>query len=127
MLAAAAPMGFLATRDFTRARTFYEGVLGLEFVAQDDFALVMRSGSLFIRFTRPPELVIAPYTVFGWQVADIDPVVAKLSTKGVSFERYAHFGDSQRGDGVWSAPSGAKVAWFKDPDGNLLSLSQHPS
>jgi catechol 2,3-dioxygenase-like lactoylglutathione lyase family enzyme len=87
----------------------------------------MRSGPILVRFTRPPELVIAPYAVFGWQVADIDAVVAKLSTKGVSFERYAHFGDSQRADGVWSAPSGAKVAWFKDPDGNLLSLSQHPS
>jgi catechol 2,3-dioxygenase-like lactoylglutathione lyase family enzyme len=127
MLAAATPMGFLATRNFARARTFYESALGLDFVSQDDFALVMRSGPILVRFTRPPELVIAPYAVFGWQVADIDAVVAKLSTKGVSFERYAHFGDSQRADGVWSAPSGAKVAWFKDPDGNLLSLSQHPS
>ena len=115
MLAAAAPMGFLATRDFRERGHFYEGVLGLEFVAQDDFALVMRSGSLFIRFTRPPELVIAPYTVFGWQVADIDAVVAKLSTKGVSFERYAHFGDSQHGDGVWSAPSGAKFGMVQGP------------
>jgi catechol 2,3-dioxygenase-like lactoylglutathione lyase family enzyme len=127
MLAAAAPMGFLAVSDFARARTFYESVLGLEFVSQDDFALVLRSGPILIRFTQPPELVIAPYTAFGWQVADIDAVVAKLSTKGVSFERYAHFGDSQCADGVWSALSGAKVAWFKDPDGNLLSLSQHPS
>jgi catechol 2,3-dioxygenase-like lactoylglutathione lyase family enzyme len=127
MLAAAAPTGFIATRDFAQARTFYESLLGLEFVSQDDFALVMRSGPILIRFTRPPELVIAPYTVFGWQVADVDAAVAKLSAAGVGFERYAQFGDSQRADGVWSAPSGAKVAWFKDPDGNLLSLSQHPS
>jgi catechol 2,3-dioxygenase-like lactoylglutathione lyase family enzyme len=126
MLANASPMGFLAVSDFARARAFYEGVLGLAFVSQDDFALVMRSGPLLIRFTTPPELVIAPYTVFGWGVADIDSVVAALSAKGVSFERYAHFGDSQGPDGVWSAPSGARVAWFKDPDGNLLSLSQHP-
>ena len=126
MLADAAPMGFLAVSDFARARAFYEGVLGLAFVAQDEFALVLRSGPVVIRFAIPPELVIAPYTVFGWQVADIDGAVAQLTAKGVSFEHYAYLGDSQRADGVWSAPSGARVAWFKDPDGNLLSLSQHP-
>jgi catechol 2,3-dioxygenase-like lactoylglutathione lyase family enzyme len=124
MLASAAPMGFLAVSDFARARAFYEGVLGLQFVSQDDFALVMRSGPVLIRFAVPPEVVVAPYTVFGWQVADIDATVALLSAKGVSFERYAHFSGSQRADGVWSAPSGAKVAWFKDPDGNPLSLSR---
>jgi catechol 2,3-dioxygenase-like lactoylglutathione lyase family enzyme len=125
MLAASLPMGFLAVSDFARARTFYEGVLGLEFVSQDDFALVMRSEPILIRFTRPPQIVVASYTVFGWQVADIDAMAAQLSAKGVRFERYAQLGGSQRADGVWSAPSGAKVAWFKDPDGNLLSLSQH--
>jgi catechol 2,3-dioxygenase-like lactoylglutathione lyase family enzyme len=125
MLADAAPMGFLAVSDFARARAFYEGLLGLTFVSQDDFALVMRSGSVLIRFTLPLEIMIVPHTVFGWQVSDIDSTVALLSTKGVRFERYAHFGESQRADGVWSAPSAAKVAWFKDPDGNLLSLSQH--
>jgi catechol 2,3-dioxygenase-like lactoylglutathione lyase family enzyme len=125
MLADAAPMSFLAVSDFARARAFYEGVLGLAFVSQDDFALVLRSGPVVIRFAAPPELVIAPYTIFGWQVADIDGAVTLLSAKGVSFESYAYLGDSQRADGIWSAPSGAKVAWFKDPDGNLLSLSQH--
>ncbi len=127
MLADAAPMGFLAVSDFARARAFYEGVLGLAFVAQDEFALVLRSGPVVIRFAIPPELVIAPYTVFGWQVADIDGAVAQLTAKGVCLEHYAYLGDSQRADGVWSAPSRARVAWFKDPDGNLLSLSQHAS
>ena len=71
--------------------------------------------------------MIAPYTVFGWRVADIDSVVAALSGKGVSFERYAHLGDSQAPPTAsGQRPSGARVAWFKDPDGNLLSLSQHP-
>jgi catechol 2,3-dioxygenase-like lactoylglutathione lyase family enzyme len=125
MIASAVPMGFLAVGDFARARAFYEGVLGLEFVSQDEFALVLRSGPIFIRFAVPPERVLAPYTIFGWLVADIDSVVDNHSGKGVTFECYAYFGDSQRADGVWSAPSGDKVAWFKDPDGNLLSLSQH--
>lgn len=120
-------MGFLAVSDFARARAFYEGVLGLEFVSQGDFALMLRSGPIFVRFAVPPERVAAPYTVFGWRVADIDSAVTALSGKGVTFEHYAYFGDSQRTDGVWSAPSGDKVAWFKDPDGNLLSLSQHVS
>jgi catechol 2,3-dioxygenase-like lactoylglutathione lyase family enzyme len=127
MLACAIPMGFLAVGDFVRARAFYEGVLGLEFVSQDDVTLVLRSGPIFVRLAVPPDRVAAPHTVFGWCVADIDAVVAALSDKGVTFEHYAHFGDSQRPDGVWSAPSGDKVAWFKDPDGNLLSLSQHAS
>ncbi|HLZ65344.1 MAG TPA: VOC family protein [Aliidongia sp.] len=127
MLASAVPMGFLAVSDFARARAFYEGVLGLAFVSQDDFALVLRSGPIFVRLAVPPERVTAPYTVFGWRVADIDAAVAVLSGKGMAFERYPYFGDSQSADGVWSAPSGDKVAWFKDPDGNLLSLSQHVS
>jgi len=127
MLTSAVPMGFLAVSDFALARAFYEGVLGLGFVSQDDFALVLRSGPIFVRLIIPPQRVAAPYTVFGWQVADIDTAVVALSGKGVTFEHYAYFGDSQRADGVWSAPSGDKVAWFKDPDGNLLSLSQYVS
>jgi catechol 2,3-dioxygenase-like lactoylglutathione lyase family enzyme len=123
-LSPAIPIGFLAVSDFARARAFYEGILGLEFVSQDDFALVLRSGPIFIRLAIPPERVSAPYTVFGWRVADIDASVAFLSGKGVTFERYAYFSDSQNADGVWSTPRGDKVAWFKDPDGNLLSLSQ---
>jgi catechol 2,3-dioxygenase-like lactoylglutathione lyase family enzyme len=117
-------MGFLAVSNFARAKAFYEGVLGLEFVSQDDFALVLRSGPILVRFAVPSERVPAPYTVFGWRVTDIESTVAFLSGKGVTFERYPYFGDNQRADGVWLAPSGDKVAWFKDPDGNLLSLSQ---
>jgi len=127
MLADAVPMGFLAVSGFAQARSFYEGVLGLDHVSQDEFALVMRSGPIFVRFAVPPERVPAPYTVFGWRVSDIDSAVSSLSLKGVTFERYPYFGDTQRADGVWLAPNGDKVAWFKDPDGNLLSLSQHAS
>ena len=125
MLGNAIPMGFLAVSDFAGARTFYEGVLGLAFVSQDDFALVLRSGPIVVRLAVPPERVAAAYTVFGWRVDDIASTVAALTAKGVAFERYPFFGESQGADGVWSAPGGDKVAWFKDPDGNLLSLSQH--
>ncbi len=125
MLSAATPMGFLAVSDFAAARRFYEGVLGLEFVSQDEFALVLKSGPIVIRVTVPPERVVAGYTVFGWQVADIAAEVSALTARGVSFERYPFFGEAQSPDGIWSAPGGHKIAWFKDPDGNLLSLSQH--
>lgn len=120
------PMGFIAISDIGRARAFYEGVLGLDYVSHDDFALVMRSGPLSIRLT-PVGDQLAPrsYTVFGWQVSDAAAEVAALTVKGVQFERYDFFGDSQSPEGIWTSPGGARVAWFKDPDGNLLSLSQH--
>ena len=125
MLSDATPMGFIAVSDYARARAFYEGVLGLQVFSQDDFALVMRSGSTLIRMAKPQELVVAPYTIFGWQVVNVDDKVFGLTAKGVKFELYDFFGDAQTPHGVWTAPSGDKVAWFKDPDGNLLSLSQH--
>ncbi|MDV6329247.1 VOC family protein [Asticcacaulis sp. 201] len=119
------PMGFLAVSDFGQARAFYEGVLGLTVFSQDDYALVLRSGSTLIRLTRPEKLFVAPYTVFGWQVVNIDDKVFSLTAAGITFERYEALGAAQTPHGVWTAPSGDKVAWFKDPDGNLLSLSQH--
>lgn len=125
MLANATPMGFIAVSDFGAARRFYEGVLGLPFVSQDDFALVLRCGPILIRLTVPPQRATADYTVFGWRIDDIETDVALLSAKGISFEHYPFFGDSQAPSGIWTAPSGDKVAWFRDPDGNLLSLSQH--
>jgi catechol 2,3-dioxygenase-like lactoylglutathione lyase family enzyme len=119
-------MGFIAISDIGRARAFYEDVLGIEYVFDDAFALVMRSGPILIRLT-PVGEQLAPrgYTVFGWQVGDIAAEIASLASKGVHFERYDFFGDSQSLEGIWTSPGGAKVAWFKDPDGNLLSLSQH--
>jgi catechol 2,3-dioxygenase-like lactoylglutathione lyase family enzyme len=118
-------MCFVAVTDFARARAFYEGVLGLAYISQDDFVLALRAGPISLRLTTPPEPATAPYTVFGWRVNNIDAAVAVLAAKGVAFERYAFFGDAQNSTGVWTAPGGDRVAWFKDPDGNLLSLSQH--
>ncbi len=125
VLANATPMGFIAVSDFEAARAFYEGVLGLTFVSQDGFALVLASGPIHIRLTVPPQRAVADYTVFGWKVDDIAAEVAALSATGITFARYPFFGDAQGPDGIWSAPNGDKVAWFSDPDGNLLSLSQH--
>jgi len=127
MLDQAMPMGFIAVGDFIAARRFYEGILGLAFVSQDDFAMVLQSGPIVLRLARPPELVIAPYTVFGWRVPDIGATAAALIASGVTFERYPWFAEGQDDRGIWTAPNGDRIAWFKDPFGNLLSLSQHSS
>ncbi|WP_443747423.1 VOC family protein [Asticcacaulis solisilvae] len=125
MLSSATPMGFLLVTDRARARAFYEGLLGLGFVDEDDFALVLCTGPIHVRLTTVEAFKAADHTVFGWQVADIGGDVAALAAAGVAFERYPFFGDAQGPDGIWSSPGGARVAWFRDPDGNLLSLSQH--
>lgn len=119
------PMGFIAVSDFDAAKAFYTGVLGLEFLTHDGFAMVLRSGALHIRMTVPPQFTPAEYTVFGWRVGDIDAEVVALAAKGVAFQHYPFFGEAQAANGVWTAPNGDKVAWFKDPSGNVLSLSQH--
>jgi len=121
----ATPMGFLAVSDFEQSRAFYEGVLGLTVFSQDEYAMVLRSGSTLIRVTRPEKLFVAPYTVFGFQVTNIDDKVFALTALDIKFEIYDGLGPAQTPHGIWTAPSGDKVAWFKDPDGNLLSISEH--
>lgn len=124
MLGGERPVGFIATTDYERARAFYVGVLGLEFVRQDDYALVVRSGGVTVRITRLPEVHPPRNTVFGWEVADVREVAAALADRGVTFERYDFLGADQGADRIWTVPGGAaQVAWFKDPDGNLLSIS----
>ena len=122
MLDSAEVVAFIATMDTVRARSFYEGVLGLRFVSEDAFALVMDANGTTLRIAKVHEFTPAPFTVLGWKVADIAQVISGLRKKGVQFER---FGFLQQDEvGIWSAPGGAKVAWFKDPDGNLLSITQ---
>jgi catechol 2,3-dioxygenase-like lactoylglutathione lyase family enzyme len=124
MNATAKLMGIIPTRNADRARAFYETTLGLRFVSDDTFALVFDSNGTMIRITRVPEYTPFPFTLVGWQVSDIDDAVADLTAKGVEFKHYGFPG--QAANGVWTAPGGAaKVAWFPDPDNNLLSLSQH--
>jgi catechol 2,3-dioxygenase-like lactoylglutathione lyase family enzyme len=115
-------VAFVPTIDAEKARAFYEGVLGLRFVKDDGFALVLDAHGIMVRVARA-QFKPAPFTILGWQVADIENVVMGLKGKGVQFERFGFF--EQDGLGIWTAPSGDKVAWFKDPDGNILSVSQH--
>jgi catechol 2,3-dioxygenase-like lactoylglutathione lyase family enzyme len=123
MLTAGRMVGFLLTKDYEKARGFYEGKLGFAFVSLDQFALVMRAGENMIRIVRMPDFVPLRSTVLGWEVGDIDAVVAWLSGRGVETEKYPWVQDKERG--IWTTPGGDKVAWFKDPDGNVLSASQH--
>ena len=123
MLSTSPLIAFIPTRDAARARRFYEDLLGLRFVSDDSFALVMDANGTMLGIVRVGEFIPVPFTILGWHVADIHKEVAELSSKGLHFTRYPHF--EQSPDGVWTAPGGAKVAWFLDPDGNTLSLSQH--
>ena len=117
-------IAFVPTRDAAQSRSFYEGLLGLRFISDDKFALVMEANGTMIRIVRVGNFTPAPFTILGWQVQDIHQSVADLTAKGLTFTRYPHF--EQSPDGVWTATGGAaKVAWFADPDGNTLSLSQH--
>ena len=117
------PIGFIPMVNAKAARAFYEGTLGLEFVSDDDFALVFRSGGVMVRVVRVGEFTPAQFTVFGWETPDIEAAVDALTAKGVAFERFGGFAQDVRG--IWTAPNGNKVAWFKDPDGNVLSVSNH--
>jgi catechol 2,3-dioxygenase-like lactoylglutathione lyase family enzyme len=117
-------MAFAAISDAARAKAFYRDVLGLKFVAEDGFAVVFDSNGVTLRLSLVGKPAIAPYTVLGWRVADIAAKVKELEQSGVKFERYSFLEQDELG--VWTAPdSTARVAWFKDPDGNVLSVSQH--
>ena len=123
-LLSANPVAFILTTDRTRAKPFYAGALGLPILSEDDFAVTFDLGEgMTIRLTDLPDHKGAQHTVLGWGVADIRSSVAELKAKGVTFRIYDGFG--QDADGVWSPPGGgAQVAWFTDPDGNVLSLTQ---
>lgn len=116
--------GFVATRDQARAKAFYRDVLGLKLVHEDQFATVFDANGTMLRVTPVPERVPARYTVLGWNVEDIEATVEGLTKAGVKFEHYGF--PTQDSRGIWSVPGGgAKVAWFKDPDDNILSVAQH--
>ena len=116
-------VAFIPTRDAKKVKLFYQEILGLRLVSEDPFALVFDANGTMLRVTPVPELTPQQFTILGWQATNIEETVSGLQKKGVAFERY---GFLQQDDlGIWSAPGGAKVAWFKDPDGNILSVSQH--
>jgi catechol 2,3-dioxygenase-like lactoylglutathione lyase family enzyme len=117
-------VAFAPTTDATKARTFYEDVLGLRLVADEKpFALVFDANGTMLRVTTVHELNPHPFTVLGWHVEAIESTVKKLTAAGVEFQRYPGLNDSDP-LGIWTAPSGARIAWFHDPDSNVLSLTQ---
>src|SRR6478672_13884595 len=122
MLESAELIAFVATADVPRARAFYEDVVGLELVGDDGFALVFDAHGTTLRVTQVAEVAVAPYTTLGWLVPDVVTTIAALAGRGVVFERFD--GIDQDEHGIWTAPGGGRIAWFKDPDGNTLSVTQ---
>ena len=122
MLHAGEVIAFAPSADLRRARVFYEQVLGLRVTEQNDFACVFDANGTMLRVTAVAKVARPGYTVLGWRVADIAATVRGLTERGVVFLRYD--GMRQDENGVWTTPGGDKVAWFADPDGNVLSLTQ---
>ena len=121
-LESAAAIAFLPSEDLDRSRRFFGDLLGLPVEEVTAFACVLRAGLTMLRVTRVDGLRPQPFTVFGWQVPDLVATVAELTRAGVRMLHYDGLG--QDADGVWATPDGALVAWFRDPDGNTLSLTQ---
>ena len=118
-------IGFVTIVDVPRAKDFYQNTLGLRLILEEPpFALVFEANGIMLRLGMAKERPPAYGTVLGWQVPEITATVKSLRQAGVRFERYE--GMDQDKLGIWTSPTGAKVAWFKDPDGNTLSVSEHP-
>jgi catechol 2,3-dioxygenase-like lactoylglutathione lyase family enzyme len=122
MLGSASAIAFLPSTDLDRSRRFFADRLGLTVEEVTPFACVLRAGTTTLRVTRVDTLHPQPFTVFGWRVPDVRATVAELAAADVQFLRYE--GMDQDPAGVWTTPGGDQVAWFRDPDGNTLSLTQ---
>ena len=114
---------FVASTDLDRAQEFYGATLGLEVVANDGFALICRAANRLVRVVAVEDFTPQPFTVLGWEVADVRAAVIALDARGVEFLRFQPDQDELA---IWTSPAGHRVAWFNDPDGNVLSLSQTP-
>lgn len=125
MLKSAQPVILLPTVKKAEAQEFYQNVLQIDFKYDDGFALVFETGGKMFRLTPVREFTPHQFSVLGWEVEDISATITGLTDRGVVFERYDFPWMEQDEQCVWTAPDGTKVAWFKDPDGNLLSVSQH--
>jgi predicted enzyme related to lactoylglutathione lyase len=115
-------IAFVPTVQPEKARIFYETVLGLRFISADTYAMMFEAHGVRLRIATVRELNPDPFTILGWLVPDIAKTIRDLMSKGVAFERYGFFQQDELG--ICTFPSGGKVAWFKDPDGNTLSLTQ---
>lgn len=120
MLANSPIMAFVATTRPDQTRAFYQTKLGLRFIADEPYAVVLDCAGTMLRIQKVESFEPAPFTALGWRVEDIDAALAELESRGVVFERY----EFAQGNAIWTSPGGARIAWFKDPDGNILSLTQ---
>ena len=111
-------IAFVATTDAARAKNFYEDILGLKLVNDDTFALVFDAHGTMLRVQKVKEHTPPQFTVLGWDVVDINAEVEELHRRGVEVARYKGIQQDERG--IWTAPGGTRVAWFNDPDGNIL-------
>ena len=123
MLAKCKIAAFIATANPDRARDFYEKTLGLKLVADEEYALVFDANGITLRIQKAGEFTPHPFTSLGWHVENIETSINDLRAKGVVFEQYPWMPEGS--NGIMTFPNGAKVAWFKDPDSNLLSLDQY--
>jgi catechol 2,3-dioxygenase-like lactoylglutathione lyase family enzyme len=114
-------VAFVPVSDLTTARAFYEATLGLAVMEENPFAVLLDANGTPLRLIPVPGIRPQPFTVVGWNVADIEEAVAGLADRGVTFTRYD--GTDQDDQGIWTTPGGERVAWFVDPDGNTLSLT----
>ena len=121
MLTHSSFIGFVPVRDASIARAFYETTLGLRVVEETPFAVVVDANGTMIRITPVGDFPPQAFTIAGWKVSDITTTVEELTGRGVAFRRYE--GMDQDALGIWTSPSGDRVAWFTDPDGNTLSLT----
>ncbi len=122
MLESSDVIAFAAATDLSRSRAFYERGLGLRLIEANDYACVFDAHGTMLRVTATSRVGRPSYTVLGWRVADIYTVVAGLEANGAVFSRYSAVDQDEHG--VWTTPDGDRVAWFSDPDGNTLSLTQ---
>jgi catechol 2,3-dioxygenase-like lactoylglutathione lyase family enzyme len=123
MLSSERLVAFVSTTNADHARAFFRDKLGLHLVSEDNFALVFDSNGAPLRVSIAKEVKPAPYTVLGWNVTDIHATILELNKAGITCEIFGFFKQDELG--IWIAPGGTRVAWFKDPDGNILSVSQH--
>lgn len=122
ILETAKPAIIICTRDRARSTAFYRDTLGLTLAHEDDFAAVFNSGGVTLRVSVVPDFTSHEHTILGFHVSDVPATVKALRTKGLTFNLYPRF--RQDDLGVWTAPGGSpQVAWFKDPDGNVLSVT----
>lgn len=122
MLGQSELIAFIATTAPDRALAFYRDVLGLGLIADEPHAIVFDAGGTMLRIQKAPHHTPAPHTALGWKVADLRAEIARLAARGVKVTRYDFL--PQDADGVWTTPDGTKICWFKDPDGNTLSLTE---